>query len=1767
MPKLTPVEHDPFSVTLTPVEHDPFSSSGEASWGNVVSSSVKTVKPSFKKAVGGAIQMVEDDGLYNSLVEYIKPLTNLIPIPQPLKESVGAKLSDTVKSAYNAGKKLVNPDGTATNLGKQIVDEANAEIEANTPSLKKGSAKYHLFNILSSVAQNLPQIAYGVITKNTALPLTAMGAQAGFQTYADQRKEGMTPETALKAGLIKGTSEALTEKLPFDALIKSGLSFAKRLVLVSGLDVPGEVINQMVSDAVDKTTVNPNLSFDEALENIKDTIIQSFGAAGIQTTLTHPLVKIGEKKSAVKLTPVEHDPFATPPIESRIEETPYETDKSPTEPRVDMGDAFNPESYPNMDKDLQLEAKQKAYEKFLMEQENYINRPLSENKYGFNEDAIVGYEAKSGKPIIDITKGVSKDEAYGKGTENAGRVGIERTESGLSDAAENAPDVSGKGNVLKGYEKGNEGKGQDVTGKGVSKTSPVLKPPEIDKALSGEEPITKPIISKKPKSVQQENVPRGTKPQNIVSWAIKKGGINGDVEHWKGELSLLKEDLNKGNKMGIGSVLIRKSGKTLDELALMAKDEGFISEATPDALIEALAGKKLRAQDAEALNEAKLANTINLSDLKKGDKFIKDGETFEHKGIDKEGNAVIKDGEVYKVDPFGQDVVLQVDKVIEGKPKVKPSQSDMFGAKGQALEGKLPSEEYAETPLERAKKEAEIRKTIEAEGKAQGTLPEKSSRASMTAPVEAKTAEPIPDKPKLLKTFKEGSKVEINGKGYEVLKHIRGIDGEIVMTNVRPLEGKEIKIKDKTFVKRPKPFDISGDSEVSNGGTAVTLESGGFQTAYEAIERAFKEGKPQKAYSDVVELGKSVYQSGAKTFKEFSASMKERLGDMWTAFKDRMLRAFLEVKAWNKRLGEEGGIGKRNQISEDVKKVVDFVKEKGEMPSNAWLEKVGLTQDEISEFHSAIGKLPSKKETKSITAAATRKVAQEAYKEGKKQVKEEVKEKTEEQKIDNAVKRITRIKKSMSVDFQRVVNGLKDGKKISSDAVNKLQQYLDNPDDIGMSETGASAISEQLQSIADKSYSAMTKNEKKIFAGVLKQLKAHDAYVRSVDLALKGHTIEQEQKRILASTSKLSAKEDVFRKGVKELYVKSLTGSRVANMLDGYTTKGTGVNEEYVFNQFITENNAEFQTKEQFADFLNKARAIKNEWTETETERIVVKALDIMGAETQRDVLMAELGIKEIPTLTSDENSLMSLIETTMNLNKEDIKTVFEGRENEIFPEIARYIFPLKYTAQRDSVNADILRHDYHRTKTADDYFTEQRTKGVKKLIRTDIFNVVFEGLAAQNWYSHMQPVLDAQAAVLFTKDYRAKAGELGYRWWKDQIDIVARRGYSAKSDTMFSDAAQTLKQARINLNKAVMAYKASSAAMQIFSTFDAMAYGVVIGKPSTLVTTPMYIAKNWLFKNPELYKMSKALQLRDGGEQAFKELAEKGFGSKWAEIGFKPLREADLRTALGTLESYHKMLGGTTESLNKAEVLMTLSQGGTSIALRPHVLASGELARTAFTFQTFFLNRWGLVAHDIINKSIIHGDARQKIRGANAIAIIIAASILEDDAREYLYSLITGKHYKDVTMGRRILAAIPETIPLVGRAISATIQGRLGDTDVPVLRMVKQGGRGLYDLAFNEEGAKKAQGALKALETLLSVKFGIAGTAQIFDIIERALPETKGQINQQKAYYNKKIAEALVRNDRAEVERLRQEAKEKNYKLSKASIRKHKRKLYEDEE
>ena len=406
----------------------------------------------------------------------------------------------------------------------------------------------------------------------------------------------------------------------------------------------------------------------------------------------------------------------------------------------------------------------------------------------------------------------------------------------------------------------------------------------------------------------------------------------------------------------------------------------------------------------------------------------------------------------------------------------------------------------------------------------------------------------------------------------------------------------------------------------------------------------------------------------------------------------------------------------------------------------------------------------------------------------------------------------------------------------------------------------------------------------------------------------------------------------------------------------------------------------------------------------------------------------------------------------------------------------------------------------------------------MKKLPRVDLFAVFEQGINETQWYIHMQPEINNTAHIVKTKEYRASAGDAGINWWIDHLDIIARRGWSA--NVSHDGIAQGFKVVRQNLAQGILGYKLSSIMMQPFAVIDAWSYaqgrwGFIAGMQILNEFT-----KAWVFTGTGLFTgtnpidafiaESPKLVLRTGGELAIQEtLARIGRSEKKVDKfirgGLALLQRADVITAAGVQKGLQKILEGHGVANAKVEagLLMDMTNSSSDVGFRPHILARGEGARAWFTFQTFMLNRWGIVWHDLIRKGLIADPSwKKKFNALLGLAIIVAGKIAEDEAREFMFEVTTGRELPERSMLSKALYAIPSNIPVLGNLVDG-VGGR--GLDIPITRLM-QDIFGVERIFRDSKTSTKARAALRALEASLTVGVGIPGTAQAFDLLERIL-------------------------------------------------------------
>lgn len=180
----------------------------------------------------------------------------------------------------------------------------------------------------------------------------------------------------------------------------------------------------------------------------------------------------------------------------------------------------------------------------------------------------------------------------------------------------------------------------------------------------------------------------------------------------------------------------------------------------------------------------------------------------------------------------------------------------------------------------------------------------------------------------------------------------------------------------------------------------------------------------------------------------------------------------------------------------------------------------------------------------------------------------------------------------------------------------------------------------------------------------------------------------------------------------------------------------------------------------------------------------------------------------------------------------------------------------------------------------------------------------------------------------------------------------------------------------------------------------------------------------------------------------------------------------------------------------------MELTSSSSDVTFRPHILASGEGARTFFTFQTFMLNRFGMIVHDFIAKGLIKGNVKAKMTALIGLGILTIGKMAEDEAREYLYGLIMKRKLPPRSVYQDVALSIPAHIPVFG-GIFEMVHRRTNE--IPLVKIVGDAMR-VFLIPFMEKPEAQVKAALRGVEAAATLGAGMPGTAQAFDVIEGLL-------------------------------------------------------------
>lgn len=730
----------------------------------------------------------------------------------------------------------------------------------------------------------------------------------------------------------------------------------------------------------------------------------------------------------------------------------------------------------------------------------------------------------------------------------------------------------------------------------------------------------------------------------------------------------------------------------------------------------------------------------------------------------------------------------------------------------------------------------------------------------------------------------------------------------------------------------------------------------------------------------------------------------------------------------------------------------------------------------------------------------------------------DLKERLTKKELIEELGEIQHYKGEIPVEYQRRLQeivGDINTKNFTPATVQRIKALKDYSDQHGMPSGVSANMLAKVEVLSQKQAVDMTVEELREVVDLGKHLLAMGKLKQKLKHKYNARVRQAALNKLLASTHNLDFKASerdsavgTISKGAQHLYLETLTPIRVAEMIDGF--KSGGANGALAKHIALADKNAQWAIRMTIDSAMQEmADTGIADLTPEQQIRIMINIRFREGAQEAVENLMNRYGILEFPKLDAKEEKLIGILQKYMTAHVDEIAALYEETQTTPFVRQPNYILPLKYEGEaRISPEEAIIHTPFRKTQTQRG-FTNVRKRGVQKIPRVDVLGVFEEGVNEQLWYLYMQPAIDDVRQLVKAREYVNKAGEMAAGWWKDHLDIVARRGWSAKAD--HNPFSQMLRLARGNITKAMLGYKLSSILMQPFAVFDAVAYAQSQYGTAASREVLKEFAKSWVVPGyaAAYIEGSKAAQLRRGGEVAIEETLQKiGKSRKWVDRfvkgGLSMLQKADVRTAAAAQKAFETILEeqGIPQAKEEAAILMDLTSSSSDVSFRPHILARGEGARTWFTFQTFMLNRWGMIAHDLVAKGLIKGDLKTKISAAVGLGIIVAAKLAEDEAREYLYRVILRRNPPDRSALTDALYAIPSNVPVFG-GIYETVSRRT--SEIPLVKIVTDLMRA-PTIPLMDKPEAKARAALRAVEATAVLTTGVPGTAQAFDIIEGVL-------------------------------------------------------------
>ncbi len=413
--------------------------------------------------------------------------------------------------------------------------------------------------------------------------------------------------------------------------------------------------------------------------------------------------------------------------------------------------------------------------------------------------------------------------------------------------------------------------------------------------------------------------------------------------------------------------------------------------------------------------------------------------------------------------------------------------------------------------------------------------------------------------------------------------------------------------------------------------------------------------------------------------------------------------------------------------------------------------------------------------------------------------------------------------------------------------------------------------------------------------------------------------------------------------------------------------------------------------------------------------------------------------------------------------------------------------------------------------------FTIDRVLGKQK-IKINAMEIYMLHVDSATYLVNMGAEIKYAAEIAKSEEYLEAVGDVGQRLVVDWVDLLARKGSSGEKRIRGWDVL------RKNVGAATLGFKLSSALIQPSALMDGAALigadafdgfaGVIISREAR-----EFVQKNF----PEVRD-------RIGDDPAFLDYNGANLLDKAQKASYVPLKFLDALTASGVaLGAYKKYLRENNipfdmsvvneEAVQDAQRVVRRTQSTALFKDTAAVFNRGDaltgnlsLNKALLQFQSFMLNRWSLIRHDLWNLGIREKDPAKAV---NILVFLLLANMAELGLRRLSKALVDtlvdgefdGEEEDDEEenqLAKEFAINVVSNVPFVSQAVSIM---EYGSNPIPTVSAFQKVVERNQSLQMSEEDETVDKNKLRLTISILGL-LGTPGATQADQVLRELSKE-----------------------------------------------------------